>query len=341
MLLEMAAINLVLKRAASVALTAIVFAGPASAEVAEIKITKQPGALYLPVILMEHHKILEKHAAAAGLPDLKVQWLNVMSGGAATDALLAGSIDIVVSGVSNMLLLWGKTNGEVKSLVGLSGLPFKLVSRNPNIKTIKDFTPNDRIALPTIKMSMQAITLGIALQKAYGDDKANEKLLTNQVQMGHPDGLAAILNPVHEVTSHFTSSPYQDIALKQPGVHEVLNSMDALGGAAHVGVIFSTQKFVDANPKLVKAFVTAYDDAIALMKKDTKAAAQTYLAVTKEKITADELVALLTQPGAIYQAAPVRTMIYATYMWKAGFVKREPKSWKDYFFPIIHDREGS
>ena len=42
-----------------------------------------------------------------------------------------------------------------------------------------------------------------------------------------------------------------------------------------------------------------------------------------------------------HQAAPVRTMVYATYMWKAGFIKPEPKSWKDYFFPLIHDREGS
>ena len=329
-----------LHAAISAGFAALLFTGTAAAEVAEIKVTKQPGALYVPVVLMEQHKILEKHAAAAGLPDLKVSWLNILSGGAATDALLAGSIDIVVSGVSNMLLLWGKTNGEVKCLVGLSGLPFKLVSRNPNIKTIKDFTANDRIALPTIKMSMQAITLGIALQKAWGDEKANEKLLTNQVQMGHPDGLAAILNPVHEVASNFSASPYQEIALKQPGVHEVLNSMDAVG-QAHIGVIFSTQKFVDANPKLAKAFVAAYDDAIALMKRDYKAAATTYLSVTKEKVTADELVALFTQPGALSQAAPVRTMVYATYMSKAGFIKTEPKSWKDYFFPFIHDRDGS
>ncbi len=327
--------------AATALMAGCLFATPVAAEVTEIKITKQPGALYVPVILMEHHKILESHAAAAGITGLKVEWLNIMSGGAATDALLAGSIDIVVSGVSNMLLLWGKTNGEVKAITGLSGLPFKLVSRNPNIKTIKDFTEADRIALPTVRMSMQAITLGIALQKAWGDDKANEKLLKNQVQMGHPDGLTAILNPVHEVTSHFTASPYQEIALKQPGVHEVLNSMDALGGGAHVGLIFTTQKFVDANPKLAKAFVAAYDAAVALMKSDYKAAAETYLAISKEKISADELVVLFKQPGAIYQAAPVRTMVYATYMWKAGFIKPEPKSWKDYFFPLIHDRDGS
>jgi NitT/TauT family transport system substrate-binding protein len=63
--------------------------------------------------------------------------------------------------------------------------------------------------------------------------------------------------------------------------------------------------------------------------------------MVKERATADELVHLLTQPGAIYQAEPVRTMVYAEYMAKAGFIKPTPKSWKDYFFPLLHDRNGS
>ncbi len=330
-----------LKIAIAASLLAMATATSAFAETDMIRITKQPGALYAPVIMLEQQKILEKHLAAKGLGAPKIEWVTVMSGGAANDALLANGIDIVVSGVSNMLLLWGKTNGDVKAITGLSGLPFKLVTRNPNIKTIKDFTPNDRISLPTIKMSMQAITLGIALQKAWGDDKANEKLLTNQVQMGHPDSLGALLNPGHEVTSSFIASPFQEIALKNPQIREVLNSMDALGGAAHVGLIYSTKKFTEANPKTVEAFIAAYDEACESLKKNPKAAAELYLSVTKEKVTVDELAGLFTQPGAIYQAAPVRTMVYATYMHKAGFIKTEPKSWKDYFFPFIHNREGS
>ena len=148
-----------------------------------------------------------------------------------------------------MLLLWGKTNGDVKAIIGVSGLPFKLVTRNPNIKTIKDYTPNDRIAVPTVRQSMQAITLGIALQKAYGDDKANEKLVPNQVQMGHPDALMALLNPAHEVTSHFASSPFQEIELKNPGIHVVLESRDALGGDGHVTLAYGITKFYEENPK--------------------------------------------------------------------------------------------
>jgi len=28
-------------------------------------------------------------------------------------------------------------------------------------------------------------------------------------------------------------------------------------------------------------------------------------------------------------------------MAKIGFIKLHPKSWKDYLFPLLHDREGS
>jgi NitT/TauT family transport system substrate-binding protein len=324
-----------------IALALTLAAATARAEVSELKISKQPGLLFAPMLLMEHHKLVEKHAKDAGVPDLKASWLTLMSGGANNDALLSGSLHIVTSGVTNMLLLWGKTNGDIKAIIGVSGLPFKLITRNPNIKTIKDYGPSDRIAVPTVRQSIQAITLGIALQKAYGDDKAGEKLLANQVQMGHPDALTALLNPAHEVTSHFASSPFQEIALKNPGIHVVLESRDALGGDGHVSLAYGTTKFYTENPKTVRAFLAAYEEAVGMIKGNPKAAAETYLTLVKERATAEEVERLLTQPGAIFQAAPIRTMVYADYMAKIGFVKPTPKSWKDYFFPLLHDRDGS
>ena len=190
-------------------------------------------------------------------------------------------------------------------------------------------------------MSMQAITLGIALQKVWGDDKANEKLLANQVQMGHPDALAALSSQGHEVTSHFSSSPFQEIALKNPDIRAVLDSRDALGGDAHVALAYGVQKFYDENPKTIRAFLAAYEEAAGMIKSNPKLAAETYLSMVKERATVDEVVRLLTQPGAIFQAAPVRTGVYADYMAKAGFIKPHPKSWKEYFFPLLHDRAGS
>jgi NitT/TauT family transport system substrate-binding protein len=154
---------MVCRQGLAIALALTVAAAAARAEVSELKITKQPGLLFSPMLLMEHHKLVEKHAKEAGVPDLKASWLTIMSGGANNDALLSGSVHITTSGVTNLLLLWGKTNGDVKAIIGVSGLPYKLVTRNPNIKTIKDYGPNDRIAVPTVRQSIQAITLGIAL----------------------------------------------------------------------------------------------------------------------------------------------------------------------------------
>ncbi len=324
-----------------VALALSLATATANAEVSELKITKQPGLLFSPMLLMEHHKLVEKHAKEAGVPELKASWLTIMSGGANNDALLSGSVHITTSGVTNLLLLWAKTNGDVKAISGVSGLPYKLLTRNPSIKTIKDYGPSDRIAVPTVRQSIQAITLGIALVKAYGDDKAGEKLVPNQVQMGHPDALTALLNPQHEVTSHFASSPFQEIALKNPGIHVVLESGDALGGDGHVALAYGTTKFYEENPKTVRAFLAAYEEAVGMIKSDPKSAADAYLSMVKERATAEEVVQLFKQPGAIFQAAPIRTMVYADYMAKAGFIKPAPKSWKDYFFPLLHDRNGS
>ena len=325
---------------AAVAITFVLAPRQAAADTNEFRITRQPSILYLQEVLMEEKKLIEKHAAALGVKDLKVSWVNITSGGVATEALLSGSVDVVTSGVSNMLLLWDRTQGGVKGILGVAGLPMLLVTRNPAIKTIKDFGPSDRIALPTIKVSMQATILGIELEKVYGPGNHN-KLESIQVQIGHPDATQALLNPNHEINSHFSAPPFQNIALRSPGVHAVLNSVDVLGGPATVTVAFGTQKFVDANPLITKAFIAAFDEASGMIAADPKAAAEVYLAATREKVALDELVGMIRQPGAIFSAVPQRTMLYADYMARIGLLKRKPTDWRDIFFAPVHDRAGS
>ena len=193
-----------------------------------------------------------------------------------TEAIISNSIDIAITGVSNMLLAWGKT-GNIKMVAGVAGVPFKLLTRNANVKSIKDFGPNDRIAVPTIRASMQAMMMGIALEQAYGIGQ-HGKLDSNQVQLGHPDAMNALLNPQHEVNSHFSIPPFQDIALKSPLVHHVVTSTDILGGPASITNAWGTQRFVEANPIKIKAFIAALDEASDMVMKDTKAAAEIYLA---------------------------------------------------------------
>jgi len=171
---------------------ALSLAAPARAEISELRITKQPSIIYLPLVVMEQNKFFEKHAKAAGLGDSTAKWITFNSGGAATDALLSGSVDLVTSGVSNLLLLWERTKGEVNGVTSVGGLPMLLVTRDPNVKTLKDFTEKDKIAVPTIKVSSQAMVLKMALEKMYGP-AARDSLDPMTVQLGHPDAMIAVI----------------------------------------------------------------------------------------------------------------------------------------------------
>ncbi len=100
-----------------------------AAETNDFHVARQPGLVYIQAIIMEEKKLIEKHAAALGLKDIKMRWSIITSGGVMTEAVISNSIDIAITGVSNMLLAWGKT-GNIKMLTGIAGVPFKLLTRN-------------------------------------------------------------------------------------------------------------------------------------------------------------------------------------------------------------------
>lgn len=172
----------------------------------EIAITRQPGIIYLPTHIIEKQGLIEKHAERLGVPGIKTKWLTFTGGGSQTDALLAGNVDIVNTGTGNLLLLWDRTRGGVKGIVATSALPLLLVSRDPKIRTIKDIAAGDKIAVPTVKVSTQAILLQMAAGEAYGADQSG-RLDANTVQLGHPDAAIALANPTHEIKTHFAAPP--------------------------------------------------------------------------------------------------------------------------------------
>ncbi len=310
------------------------------AEVSELRITKQPGLSYLPTVIAEQRKLVEKHAKAAGMPDLKVTWTQLASGGAGNDALLAGQVDMVVSGGPNMLILWAKTNTDVKGIVCTGALPMQLVTNNPAIKTLADFKDTDRISLPTPKVGTQPVVLGIAAEKAFG--KAGVERFNGMcVALGHPDGFLQLTNKSGNITASFLQPPFQNLALKQPGISKVLDSVDVMGGPLTNGCVYGTTKFHDANPKVTKAFIDGMKEAIDLVNKDKKSAAEIYLNVNKEKLTVDELAAMLAEPNMVFSPEPKNLLKAAQFFNRYGIIKQDPKSWKEFFFAEVHDLPGS
>ncbi|RUU01900.1 ABC transporter substrate-binding protein [Mesorhizobium sp. USDA-HM6] len=310
-------------------------------EKTEISITRQPGILYLASHVMETQKLIEKHAAEDGLKNLKINWRTFSGGGAQTDALLSGNVDIVNTGTGNLLLLWDRTKGRVKGICTNSAQPVIFVSRDPHIKSLKDIGPNDKIAVPTVGVSTQAILLQMAAAKMFGDQDIHH-FDANTVQLGHPDAMAALANSKHEVTSHFSAPPYQYLELKMPGVHEVTSSRDIIGGDLSQGTFFTTTEFAKANPTTVKAIREATADAIAYIKKDPKGALEDYKTISGDKTSIEDLMAILKEPHMMeYRMDPQGTMKFAEHLYKIGTLKTMPKAWTDYYLPEAADLNGN
>jgi NitT/TauT family transport system substrate-binding protein len=208
------------------------------------------------------------------------------------------------------------------------------------VKTIRDFTDKDKIALPAVKVSIQAVTLQMAAEKAFGENQQN-KLDALTVSMAHPDAQAALLSGATEISAHFSSPPFQYQQLAKAGVHTVLNSYEVLGGPATFNVVWTTSKFRSENPKLYDAFVKALDEATAIINRDKKAAAETYLRLAKGKDTVADILAMLNDPDIVYTTTPQNVMKYVNFMYKVGSIKARPDSWKDLFFQNAHGLPGS
>ena len=323
------------------AVLAMLALGARAAEVAEIKIAQQFGIGYLPLTIMKANNLVEKHLKAAGLPDTKVTWAVLSSGQPMNDALLAGTLHVASGGLAPALILWDRTRGtlNVKAVAALASMPMYLVTNNPKVKSIRDFTDSDRISMAGAGQSIQTIILQMATAKEFGDANYN-KFSTLYRNLSHPDGLIAFLSG-KEITAYFSSPPFQYEALQHPGVRRILNSYDVTGGPATFLVPWATGKFHDENPKTYKAFFDAYKEATDFINANKRAAAEIYVRESKDKSGVEGILKMLNDPEIRITMTPEQTMPVADFMHKTGTLKNKAASWKDLFFPEVHNLPGS
>jgi NitT/TauT family transport system substrate-binding protein len=317
--------------------------GDASAEVTEIRLAKQFSMGYVQFNILEHHRLIEKHARAKGLGDIKVTWSTFNGPDAMNTALLADQVDVVAGGVPGLVTLWAKTAGtaqEVRGVSALSSQPFLLNTRNATVKTVRDFTEADRIAVPTVVVSVQAVTLQMACAQAFGKENYN-KLDKLTVSMTPPDATVALLAGTGTITSVFSVPPFQQQQLQNATIHTVLNSFDVLGSSHSFTVAWTSRKFHDANPELYRALLDALAEATEVLNADKRAAAALWIEDSKSKLPLEFVHSVLAGPQVKWTLVPENTMKYASFMKDVGAIKSAPATWKDLFFSEIHDEPGS
>ena len=191
-----------------------------------------------------------------------------------------------------------------------------------------------------MKLTGHAIALEMEAAKIWGQDHY-DKLDSITITRSHADAAAALISGKSEIDAHFASAPFYYYELATPGIHQVLKSYDTLGSKHTNGVLLTTKKFHDANPKLCAAMVAAFEEADVFIKAHPREAAQIYLNVTKEKTTIGDLAKMVADPDVDYTTTPVSIMKIVDFMHEVGRIKKKPASWKEMFFPEAYGLNGS
>lgn len=310
------------------------------AEVAEVTVAQQYGVSFLPLMVMEKLRLAEKHAEKAGVEGLKVNWVKVAGPSVMNEGLISGTMHFAAQGAPSLITLWDKTHGAIRGVSAMTTYPLYLITRNPDVKSLKDFSAKDKIAVPSIKISTQAIMLQMAASDMFGE-KEFGKLDPLTVSLAHPDALLAFMNGTAGVNAHFSTSPFYEQEAKVPGAHLIITSYDILGGPATALVLTTSGKFREDNPKVYRAFYDALSEAITIINKDKRAAAALYLDVAKDtKNSVEDILQIITNKDYAYTLQPQKVLKTAQFMAKIGSIKHAPASLEEMFFPEVADQKG-
>ena len=315
----------------------------ARAESGQVRLSHGYGILYLPLMVMRDRKLLEGQMAKAGLPKPEVTRQLLDGGNVINDAMLAGALDVAGTGSPGFITLWAKARDIPRAAVigvcGLSTCALSLNTNRPNLRSLADFTPNDKIALPGIKTSLAAVVLQMLVAQRFGQaDYARLDPMT--VGLPHPEAYAALMSGKTEIAAHFASPPFSILELADPRIHRVIAASEVLGQST-LDVIFAPKRFVDANPATMTAFLAAIDEANALIADDPAAAAQSYIRLASAKMTEADVLQMVRDPDTKFSATPNGVTRYADFMHQVGSVKVKPERWSDLFMPALASRPGS
>jgi NitT/TauT family transport system substrate-binding protein len=328
---------------AGIACVGVACVGAARAETPEVRIARQFSMGYLQFNVIDHEHLIQKHAAALGIPEVKVTLDRFNGPAAMNDALLSDSVDIVGGSPNGMYALWGKTRGtphEVRAITALVTLPYMITSNDPSVTTVADLGKCKKIPVPSVKVSSPAVTIEQAAVRLYGM-KAFDRFDSAMVTMSPADATIALLTGSGDVNCVVALPPFLQQQLEHPNIHVVANSFDLAGGPTTYTVAYTSKTFHDRDPKLFQAVYEALTEATERVRTDVTTASRYWVEDSDSKLSVDFVAKAGSGAGTEWTTVPLRTLDAAAFMAAVGTIKVKPESWKDYFFPEAYGLPGS
>lgn len=282
---------------------------------AKIRIAIQFGLGYAPVQIVQEQKLIEKY-----LPGVQVEWKQ-MGGELIREAMISGDLDIGFMGQGPFWIAWDK-GVDWKIATALGSSPLGMQTYREDLKSLKDFKVEDKIATP-YSGSIQHMLLAMVAEKELGDPKAMDK---NMVSMQHPDAATALISE-RAIAAHFTSPPYLYEELSSPNIKQIIDGEEAFGGELGFLLGPATKTFHDKNPAAYAAFVMAMNEAINFINTNPKEAAR--ILAPSYKLSEEKVEQYLTWPGTNYTSTPYGLIGFAEFMKKAGYISKVPESFDE------------
>jgi NitT/TauT family transport system substrate-binding protein len=308
----------------------------------KVRFVQQRGLLYIPVDLMVTGGVLQKEADKLGLGKIEATATALSGPGPVLDALLSGAADYGTAALPSLLTLWERTRGtanEVRAVGTMSNGAMTLYTINPNVKTLADFTDKDRIAVPTVRLSFNAMMLQMAAEQLWNDPHRLDHLT---VALGHPDAVTALSAGYGKasVTAHIAVQPFTDRGLKLPGAHVITDSRKVFGGPLTQITLLATKQTKERNPALFKAVANALEASIKVAAADKRAAAALWKEAQKAPDNIEDLVKQLDDPGFEFTSRPQRIAHFTAFLNRIGTMKAKVNDWKELFWESAYHQQG-
>jgi NitT/TauT family transport system substrate-binding protein len=278
-----------------------------------------------------------------GYPNIRVQIVQLGSGTATNDALISGSVDVAMAATPVLINLWDKTVGHntVKGMMAIADSPISFNTIDPHIRSIRDFTATDRIAMTAGRGTIHSLLLEMAAANEFGWDERT-KLNALALSIAHPDGVIGLVSGGSVYKTHITTVPFTQMELAHPGVRTILNSYEVTGGRHTFIVAYTTEEWRFQNTSLYSATVAGLTEAIALIESDKDAAAKLYVRAERSSLGPDTIREILNDKAMItYTPTPTKIEVFANFMMREGLLRHQVSSWKDVFFDNVYDLPGN
>ena len=294
----------------------------------EVTSVYQPGIGYMPFIELDRTNALTNE-----FPGTHFSWRVLSNGAAIRDGFVSNTIQIGAVGSAPFLIGWDR--GVPWKIVCVAvNYDFWLVVMDPNIKSLKDLKPGDKIATPSPD-AINSLVLRAALER---QGLPANYLDVGMVAMAHPLAEQALLS--RQVVAHIATPPFAQDEVRKGG-HVIMHTADAFPGGFSSTLVVASTTFAQEQKPILNAFFKQYVAAVKSIQAHPDDAAKAYVEANGGKGDLAEVTSLFRQLSpSIFSIAPKGVMETARFMAKHGLIKKVPASFAEISLGYV-DREAT